>query len=66
MHRRKVDLPDPLGPTRHSTSPRLTESEIDFKTSRDPKLFETRSACTMGTSAVVPVIVRPPLSCRRS
>jgi hypothetical protein len=50
MHRRKVDLPEPLGPTRQSTSPRFTTSEMPFSTSFEPKLFETSSASTIGTS----------------
>ena len=52
MQRRKVDLPDPLGPTMHSTSPRLTDNEMLFSTSFEPKLFDTQSACTMGTSVI--------------
>src|SRR5215217_2594532 len=50
MRRRKVDLPEPEGPTRHSTSPGMTRSEIDFSTSLVPKDFETPTASTMGVT----------------
>src|SRR5665811_1151649 len=50
MQRRNVDLPDPDGPTRHMTSPRFTVREMLLRTWLVPKLFDTRSASTMGTS----------------
>ena len=40
MQRRKVDLPEPEGPTKQSTSPRFTSSEIDFSPSFEPYDFE--------------------------
>ena len=43
MQRKNVDLPEPEGPTRQSTSPRLTSSEIDFNTWFEPYALETVS-----------------------
>src|SRR5674476_926772 len=56
MQRRNVDLPDPDGPTRHMTSPRFTVREMLLSTWFVPKLFDTRSACTIGTSEEAPAL----------
>ena len=61
MQRRKVDLPEPDGPIRHSTSPAPTSRLMPFSTSRRPKRLWTRSAMTIGgaagTSSVAPARV---------
>ncbi len=36
MQRRKVDFPDPEGPSRHMTLAGATSSEMPFSTSRRP------------------------------
>ena len=60
MQRRNVDFPEPEGPTRQSTSPRSTSSEMDFSTWFEPYDFETRSAFTMGTAVDCSVMRFPP------
>ena len=48
MQRRNVDLPEPDGPRRQTTSPRLDLEEMPLSTSSRPKLLWTASAVTMG------------------
>src|ERR1700749_1292055 len=50
MQRRNVDLPDPDGPSRHITSPRLTSRLMPLRTSRRPKRLWTPSALTMSSA----------------
>ena len=48
MQRRNVDLPEPDGPSRHTTCPRSTDMVMPFSTSRLPKRLCTSTASTMG------------------
>ncbi len=50
MQRRKVDLPEPDGPTRHITSPRSTVSEMPLSTRSAPKFLHTSSLRTIGSA----------------
>src|SRR5262245_20610922 len=52
MQRTKVLLPEPDGPTMHSTSPLRTSRSIPRRTSLAPKCLRTPSARTM-TSAML-------------
>ena len=56
MQRRKVDLPEPDGPSMHMTSPGCTSSETPFSTSSRPKRLCTDSALTIGS------LIRPAMS----
>src|ERR1700674_4413006 len=47
MQRRNVDLPDPDGPIRHVTSPRLTTRFTPLRTLTPAYHFSTLSASTM-------------------
>ena len=48
MHRRKVDLPEPEGPSMHMTWPRLTSRSMPLRTSSRPNRLCTPSALTIG------------------
>ena len=62
MQRRKVDLPEPDGPIRQTTSFGLTAIEIPLRTSRRPNHLWTASALTTGSPPVCPprLIAMPP------
>src|SRR5665213_957595 len=57
MQRRKVDLPEPDGPTRTSTWPRSSSSVTPFRTLRAPKSLQTCSAFTMGVISSHPRVL---------
>src|SRR3954449_12292932 len=55
MHRRSVDLPEPLGPMTQTTSPLATSMSIPRSTSSLPKRFVTPSRRSIAPSAVTPL-----------
>src|SRR3972149_2010259 len=61
MQRRKVVLPEPLGPMRTTTSPRATSIETPRSTSSRPKRFWTSTARTID-SDIAPTFYAPPVS----
>ena len=58
--RSSVVLPEPLGPTTHTTSRSATASETRVRTWLEPNRFETLSAAMIGAPAIdrVPVALR--------
>src|SRR5229473_6320474 len=48
MQRKKVDLPDPLGPITAAFRPHSSARSIPFRTSRSPKLLRKPSALSTG------------------
>src|SRR3989337_803298 len=59
MQRRKVVLPEPLGPMMTTASPRATSIETPRSTSSRPKRLWTSTARNMG-SAIAPIFYAPP------
>ena len=49
MQRRKVDFPDPDGPSMHMTLAGATSREIPFSTSKRPNRLWTLSAFTIAS-----------------
>src|SRR3989304_2071619 len=60
MQRRKVVLPEPLGPMMTTTSPRATSMSTPRSTSSRPKRLWTSTARTID-SAIAPTFYAPPV-----
>ena len=63
MQRRNVDLPEPDGPTMHSTWPLPTSSVTPLRTCSAPKLLQTCSAFTIGVMRLASVLPGAPVPC---